>query len=131
MLEQVSIDFSLMASRYLTGSKLQPPYFNNGSLVLIASLRFSLLIADCLKTCEKFHLSIITFVPSGGLVIGGVPSPPLQNSSVFIFGFATCTILPFCNTGICTTSGCLGFPDASWVKVNNFVIIPIGLTCKQ
>ena len=31
----------------------------------------------------------------------------------------------------CATSSCLSFPDASWEKVDNFVIVLIGLTRKQ
>ncbi len=31
----------------------------------------------------------------------------------------------------CAASGCLSFPDASWEKVDNFVIVVIGLTRKQ
>ena len=39
------------------------------------------------------------------------------------------TILGICNT--CAASGCLSCPDASWEKVDNFVIVLIGLTRKQ
>ena len=51
--------------------------------------------------------------------------------------YFVCNLSEYCDNGNHNnanrfrTSGCLSFPDASWEKVNNFIIVLIGLTRKQ